>query len=229
LRSDPSTKLLDVACCAGQVLRALHVLQDVPPSQLAGTDLKSEFIEAGFELWRDKGGKFGEEAQFVAGDLLADDDEGLRVLDGRFVLVHAGNFFHLFDWSTQVRAASRIVRFLAAPPPRPPPPPPPPASSPGGAEDATPPSSPAIVFGRQLGSLSPGERTVQSAAARRRTGTRFLHDGGSFQKLWDEVGEKTGTRWTVHVEVLTDKLPPKMPSFGEDTRLVRFAAVRVEE
>lgn len=221
LRADSETHLLDVACCIGQVLRALHVLEGVPARQLAGTDLRQEFLDTGFDLWRDRERFEGDGAQLVAGDLLAEDDEPLKVLDGRFALVHAGSFFHLFDWPTQVRAARRIVRFL-----RPPPPPQPerPADSSSSPTSRT---LPAIVFGRQLGSLKPEELPVLSAAARGRTSTRFLHDEASFQRLWNEVGAATDTRWQVHVEIL-DKLPPNMPSFNEHTRLIRFAAVRVE-
>ncbi|TDZ44938.1 Methyltransferase trt5 [Colletotrichum trifolii] len=51
----------------------------------------------------------------------------------------------------------------------------------------------ALVFGRHLGSVEPKESEDRGR-------TRFLHDQGSFQRLWDEVGEKTGTRWRVWLE-----------------------------
>ncbi|KAK1241030.1 hypothetical protein MKX08_001004 [Trichoderma sp. CBMAI-0020] len=89
--------LLDLGCCVGQLLRKL-VHDGIEPTRLFGTDLHSEFISIGAELFRDEANGL----TFVAGDMLDPNDEALGILDGKITLVHAGNFFHLFTWEEQV-------------------------------------------------------------------------------------------------------------------------------
>lgn len=90
--------LLDLGCCFGHIMRQI-VFDGAPSENLTGTDLRPEFIELGYELFRDRA-IF--KSDFVTGDILDEDDEGLASLNGRFDVVHAAAFFHLFDWSTQV-------------------------------------------------------------------------------------------------------------------------------
>lgn len=316
LKSDPSARLLDLACAVGQVLRALVHNEGVDPRQLAGTDLRWRFMELGYELFRDgppasssensetaappppdgdappvlpeldldAGGLGGLglpsplrwtssprspqlppppptqqgdapppipssqpytdddkawrdkertwplprplAAEMRAGDLLAAPgpdgrgDPALTPLDGQFAVVHAQSFFHLFGWDQQVRAAVRIVKFLRPPQSAT-------ATEKAGQQQQQqqqPPPFPAMIFGRQLGSIKPREFGTS------RGPTRFLHDTASFQKLWDEVGAKTGTRWRVHVHVLAD-LPAefRIPTFGEDSKVTRFVVYRIED
>lgn len=49
-----------------------------------------------------------------------------------------------------------------------------------------------IIVGRQSGSVKPGEVPAIKAGT-----TSFRHDVQTLQKLWDEVGEQTGTKWAV--------------------------------
>ncbi|KAK8022745.1 porphobilinogen deaminase Hem3 [Apiospora rasikravindrae] len=169
---------LDMACCVGQVLRHL-AWSGVDPSRLYGADLERPFIEAGYDLFRDRDAAFGKGATLVVGDALAegeggvDGDPALEVLDGKISIVHASAFFHLFTWRDQVVAAKRVVRFFRE-------------KDEGGE---------AIVFGRQVASTSPREITGP------RGERRFLHDAATWQRLWDEVGEATGTRWRTEVEM----------------------------
>jgi hypothetical protein len=81
-----------------------------------------------------------------------------------------------------------------------------------------------MVLGRQVGNVVAGERT-------RETRSRWRHNEESFRKMWDEVGESTGTKWKVEVEALP--LPgwytngqSKLRESGV-TRL-RFAVIREE-
>lgn len=166
---DPASSdaLLDVGCCLAQTVRHL-VMSGVDPSRLYATDLRRDFCDIGYELFRDRDRL--PETTFVAGDILDPADENLARLDGKVTLVHAAHFFHLFSWDDQVRAAERIVRFLDLQ------------------------SGNCVVFGRMIGSSEPGTRTVR--------GEKYLHDGTSFQRLWDEVGERTGPRWKVDMDVL---------------------------
>ena len=119
--------ILDCACCLGQALRQL-AFDGAPASNLIGLDLRPEFIDLGYEFFKDRDG-FA--AKFVTGDMLTPDDDSLRVLDGKVEIIHAASFFHLFGWDDQVTVGARMVRFFKE-----------------GIEDAT-------VLGRQVG--HPGE------------------------------------------------------------------------
>ncbi|EFY95250.1 S-adenosylmethionine-dependent methyltransferase family protein [Metarhizium robertsii] len=144
---------------------------------------------------------FGDEQRgptFVAGDVLNADDSSLKELDGKVTLIHAAYFFHLFTWDDQVRIGERMVRFL----------------QPGTGD--------AVVFGRHIGTLRPRELEVPTTRASR----CYLHDGESFQRLWDEVGSRTGTRWRVEAE-MTDRLHVRFPFFGDDEKYMSFGVYQI--
>ena len=130
---------------------------------------------------------------FAAGDMLAPDDPNLKAMDGKVSLIHAASFFHLFTWNQQLVIGKRIVRLLR------------------------PDRTDNMLFGHQIGSVLPGEK-----ARLRGGGSRYLHDQSSFQRLWDEVGAATGTRWNVDVVELSP-LPIPIPSFGDDSRIIRYS------
>ncbi|KAL7924621.1 hypothetical protein ACQKWADRAFT_271885 [Trichoderma austrokoningii] len=176
--------LLDIGCCVGQLLRKL-VHDGIDPTRLFGTDLHSEFISIGAELFHDEASGL----TFAAGNMLDPKDEALNILDGKITLVHAGNFFHLFTWKQQVIIGMRIIRFL----------------HPGTID--------AIIFGRQIGTHNPREKQGRTKS--------FLHNEESLQRLWNEIGAKTGTRWRVQMNMNEEKVVD-MPGFGEEDRYVLF-------
>jgi hypothetical protein len=53
-----------------------------------------------------------------------------------------------------------------------------------------------MVVERQGGNLVSGEHE------HRRGGTVLRHNGESFKKMWEVVGEATGTKWRVEVEMI---------------------------
>lgn len=165
---------LDMGCCIGQVLRQL-AFDGVCSNRLYGADLEPRFMEVGYELFRDKKKL---RSNFVAGDVLqasgneTSTADPLKMLDGKITVVHASSFFHLFDWDDQVRAAKRIVRMLKPKDPN------------------------VFIFGRQVGCEEAGKQTGP------RNYTRYLHDAKSWQKMWDVVGEQTGTKWRTEVELI---------------------------
>ncbi|KAH6722067.1 hypothetical protein BKA61DRAFT_701140 [Leptodontidium sp. MPI-SDFR-AT-0119] len=158
-------KLLDLGCCFGQDLRKL-VHDGAPASSLYGADLRSEFIDLGYDLFLDRN-RIG--VQFLTADIF-DPNSSLKQLDGQMSVVYIGLLLHLFDWEGQRKACERIVGFLK-------------------------PEKGVLVLGQQVGSLvacdvmSGGERKV----------TR--HDLASFEKLWKEVGERTGSQWEVRANL----------------------------
>ncbi|KAI1134236.1 hypothetical protein F5Y05DRAFT_240620 [Hypoxylon sp. FL0543] len=139
LAPNSKTTFLDVGCCVGQVLRQL-AFDGVDSSRLYGTDLEPRFLEAGYDLFKDRD-RF--KATFVAGDMLNQGSEdGLDVFDDKMSIIHATSFFHLFNWEDQIRAARRMVRFL------------------------NPDDPDVMIFGRQVGTTTPGDR--QGARGSRR-------------------------------------------------------------
>ncbi|KAH6658077.1 hypothetical protein BKA67DRAFT_513754 [Truncatella angustata] len=168
--------LLDLGCCVGQVLRQL-VDDGACSSRLFGADLEPRFVEIGYELFRDRKKL---KSMFVAGDVLAgsEDDsptrDPLKLLDGKMTVVHATSFFHLFGWNDQIRAARRIIRLLKP-------------------KDAN-----VFIFGRQVGCVDPGNQPGPKGYQ------RFLHNAESWQSMWDQVGEQTGTRWRAEMDIIPD-------------------------
>lgn len=166
--------LLDLACMVGQVVRGL-TFEGVDSSRLYGADLRQGYLDIGHELWNDKDKT---KATFVAGNLLEDPEDGrgdpLAVLDGKITIVHMQNFFHLFTWEEQVKGARRIIKFL----------------KPGVTNH--------MIFGEQVGTLEPGIRPLPGTE--KVITQRYVHDEKTWQKLWDEVGSQTGTKWKVQCE-----------------------------
>ncbi|KAI0104981.1 hypothetical protein GGR51DRAFT_200211 [Nemania sp. FL0031] len=197
------TRLLDVGCCVGQVLRKL-AFDGVDSSRLYGTDIEPRFIDIGYDLFRDRR-KF--RGRFVVGDLLKPDptststsiasssSDALEVLNGTMTLIHATSFFHLFTWADQVRAAVRMVRLLRA-----------------DRDDV-------MIFGRQVGTLSPRDNGKAGSDK------VYLHNGASWQKLWDEVGERTGTRWRAVMEP-TEKIEMGSGAVESSLRKMSFCVLR---
>nr|POE63742.1 methyltransferase trt5 [Quercus suber] len=104
----PDACVLDLGCCFGTELRKL-VFDGVPPQNCVGTDLRQEFFELGYELYRDRERMAG--ARFFAADIFDAESAELAALDGRVDVVCAGSFFHLFDLEGQTRIAERVVRY----------------------------------------------------------------------------------------------------------------------
>ncbi|TFB00184.1 Methyltransferase trt5 [Trichoderma ghanense] len=71
----------------------------------------------------------------------------------------------------------------------------------------------AVIFGRQIGTHKPREREGRMKS--------FLHNEESLQKLWDEIGSETGTRWRVDVS-FNEERQVNTPGFGEEDRYIRF-------
>ena len=181
------------------------VADGVPSENLYGADLRLEFLELGYELFKDKDRL---KTHFIEADVFDDEGKGgkeLKKLDGKIDIIHAASFLHLFTWDDQVRAGSRMVRLLR------------------------PTTKDALVLGRQLGTIKPGEYP-----GRRDGVTRYRHDPESFQKMWDVIGEKTGTKWRVDAQLLDARRWLKVEPTAEQSeernnvRGMQFAVHRVD-
>ncbi|KAI9705126.1 MAG: hypothetical protein M1836_006909 [Candelina mexicana] len=193
--------LLDLGCCFGQEIRKL-VSDGAPSANLYGTDLQADFLRLGYELFLDRGSL---ESRFIAADILKDDDdeeeeegEGLRELEGKIDIVYAGSFFHLFDLPHQLRIAKRIVGFF------------------------NPRSRDAMILGRQIGY----DAAVEKESSTSPNGRVFRHDVASLKKMWETVGEETGTSW--EVEATLEEFPQggTEPWVPKDAKILKYVVRR---
>ena len=181
---DGGDRLLDAGCCFGYVLRQLAT-DGAPMTSLVGSDLEQQFLDLGYDLFRDRD-TFG--GLFVAGDMLSlgsekekvgDRDQGenedtlktdqLTALNGTFDIVHAASFFHLFSWEDQVRLGERMMRFFRT------------------AHRTISSGEPRLLICRQIGNIAPVSREMLAA----RGEYRFHHNPTTLQQLWDEIGART--------------------------------------
>ena len=115
--------LLDLGCCFAQDIRKL-AYDGVPTENLYACDLEQEFLDLGYDLFRDKSTM---KAHFFTANAIGEDAE-LDKLQGKIDFVYAASFLHLFAWDDQLEICKRIIKTLK-------------------------PKKGSLVFGRQLGNL----------------------------------------------------------------------------
>lgn len=138
--------------------------------------------------------------QFFVADIFDQVSLDMAALEGQMDIIFAGSFFHLFDWDQQCAVAKVIVRLLQ-------------------------PHRNSMVFGHHLGNIQAGSYPYGLSSS----GTIFKHDVASFQQLWRQIGEATGTIW--RVEATLEMMKPsgfnKEGKWGDpDGRLMRFCVRR---
>ena len=81
----------------------------MPSTSLYGAELRQDFIELGYELFKDRETL---QSTFLVGDLFT--GKHFRELEeaGGVDVVYAASIFHLFDWGQQVKVAERVVGLL---------------------------------------------------------------------------------------------------------------------
>ncbi|KAF6217820.1 hypothetical protein HO133_006647 [Letharia lupina] len=101
--------LLDLGCCFAQDIRKL-VSDGAPSENVFGADLRPEFVDLGYDLFRDRDTL---KSRFLIGDIF-DETTGstFREFDGKVDIIYAASFFHLFNWEDQVGMTERVVRLL---------------------------------------------------------------------------------------------------------------------
>lgn len=152
---------LDLGCCLAQEVRKL-VYDGAPSENLWGAELKGDFFELGYELFKDRDSL---KAHFLEADIF--DEQGpLQQLEGKMDVVQIGLFLHLFDLKGQIKACERIVALMK-------------------------PEKGGLIVGQQLASLVAGPLGSESGSE------MFKHTMESFEKLWKEVGRRTGSEWYV--------------------------------
>lgn len=168
-------------------------------------DLEKGLMDAGYELFLDRSRL---KSTFIAADILEDvstskDSEGhgqLEQLKGEFDIIFAGSFFHLFDWTQQVEIAKKCVGFLK--------------DKPG-----------SMIFGHMLGHIEPDHYPKVLSP-----GEVYGHDAGSWTRMWEEVGEVTGSMWRVEAALGEESAPAAFTKQGKwgdpGRRFMKFAVYR---
>ncbi len=162
---EASRTLLDLGTCLGQDVRKL-IFDGAPANSVFGGDLLAEFVDIGYDLFRDEGKL--PRSYFVAPADIFDQSSPPKDFDGKADIIHANSVFHLFSWDDQVRAAKRVAKLMR-------------------------PRKGSLILGSQIAHQEPGE--VESRPGRR-SGTIYRHDEKSWQRLWETAGQEIGLSFT---------------------------------
>ena len=169
-----------------------------------GFDYKPEYIELGFDLFRDKQTFQG---CMVGGDMLAPlvspQNADLKALsiEGAVDVINVVQVLHSWDYDDQLKAAVNLVAFSR-------------------------PKPGSLIAGDQMGSVKAGSYPMPSEG-----GSHYRHNVESFQAFWKEVGERTKTRWDVEAalegsQAIKDN--EKSKYMDQDVRMIRFCCERLE-
>lgn len=204
LRTDPSSGFVDVGCCFGQEIRFLAD-QGISGNQLFGCDLEHVFIDLGYRLFRDQDRL---KASFAVGDLCADevlflDSEIVQKLNGKIDIVFASSLFHMWDWNTQFKVASRLVNLCR--------------QRPG-----------VMITGRQLGSVE-GDHYGMAGMKEGAQPVHYRHDPKTMDRFWSDIGKATQTSWKVEAGLYwAEELDQtkNMPWADDNIRMIWWCATR---
>ncbi|KAH0490041.1 hypothetical protein TgHK011_001526 [Trichoderma gracile] len=108
----------------------------------------------------------------IAADIF-DDSSPLIELTGKLNIIYVGDFFHLFSLEEQEQIAVRIIQLLA-------------------------PQPDSLIIGRQSGGEVAGEHTKAGDTSGRK---HYQHSPQSWKQLWHRVGDMTGSKWSVEVDL----------------------------
>ncbi|KAF4912204.1 Methyltransferase trt5 [Colletotrichum viniferum] len=195
---EPNAKHLDIACCVGQDIRKL-VYDGVPSETIVGVEIEKGFIDAGYELFRDKQSLH---TNFVVADVVEDKDGVLETMVCQFDSAHLGMCLHLWDREDQLKALRRIIQLLK--------------SEPGVA-----------ILGHTIGHVEGIEVSLGMNGK-----PSLRHNLRTWEALWTDLSETTGSRWKVTAEMYDDddmrgRLGVTKPSWWDSKwRLLAFEVVR---
>jgi len=183
---DTDWVFLDLGCCLAQDIRRL-IFDGADPSRLRGADLKPEFIEMGYSLFRDK--ESFPPSHFIAPADVFDfsPSSSLAQLDGKVGILNVCSVFHLFNLDGQNKMAQRVLNLL------------------------DPRSKRALVVGFQVANVNAGEFGRRRADGLYRT--RYRHNVESWRALWEEAVQ--AEQWKdiiqgVEVDTRLDGVPARL-------------------
>ncbi|KAJ5856001.1 uncharacterized protein N7529_009945 [Penicillium soppii] len=185
---------LDLGCGFGQEVRQV-VLDGGPPANIFGADLSNDLMDFGHELFLDKE-KLG--VRFVQSDIF-DHQSTLRLeFRGRFQVIHASNFFHVWPWATTIEVAKYVLDQLS--------------DKPG-----------SVILGTQVGTKK--AKNVRFPHVNK---SAFFHSTETWKKLWAVVAQEMAIQLDVQATEsdFTDQDKNDWPEELEFVRL-RFVIRRV--
>ena len=106
-------------------------------------------------------------AKCVAADLTKSSVPSIEPLKSSIDVISAQSLFHLFTLKDQTTVAQHLAEL-------------------------TKPMAGSIIVGRQLGLMKAGEQRGLSEDT-----IVFLHDPGTFDRFWQDIGATTGSKWKV--------------------------------
>jgi len=142
------------------------------------------------------------EANFIEADLLnVDAKHELAAMKGSFDVIYVAQVLHQWGWGKQVEACKAITEMCA---------------------------KSAMVVGIQVGLLEGRLKHVKTDKA---DAYHFFHDPGTFQRMWDQAGEETGTKWKSESRLKTweeMEMDSKDAAYlGPDARILEFCVTRM--
>jgi hypothetical protein len=141
-------------------------------------------------------------ATYIEADLFT-DVEKLKGLEGTMDFIHAAYLLHLWNLSTQVRACKKFVKMSRG--------------------------VGSIVFGFQIGSLDAGERPWNADFT---SDAAFAHDPSTFARMWQQIGEETGTKWKVEADFKSWEdmgwRRQQMTFLSDEKRCLQFIVTRTQ-
>ncbi len=174
------------------------VYDGAPVSSVYGTDLRGEYFSLGYALFKDEDTIPAD--HFIAADIM-DPASLLSRFEGDLDVIVSKDLFHCFDYPTQIELAIRFVALLK-------------------------PRAGSRVVGQLLGHVRAGDFVTEYTKSG--LSNMFLHNEESFARLWEEVGEETGSRWRVESRAWKIRPawePVQIPGQprGPDCRYLMFA------
>lgn len=167
---DSPRTFLDLGTCLGQDVRKL-IFDGVPVDCVYGADLLAEFVDIGYDLFRDE--EKLPRTHFVAPADIFDESSQLKELDAKVDIIHANSVFHLFSWEDQVNAAKRVVKLMR-------------------------PRMGSLILGSQIARQDSVEVPNRPGL---RSDTVYIHDERSWKRLWESVGTDLGLSFTVRTSL----------------------------
>ena len=161
---------LDLGCCFGQDIRKL-VYDGAPPERLQATDLHPEFLDLGYDLFRDRTAL---QSTFFAADILGNDEtSAFQAREESIDILQVSSFFHLFPLCAQLSIAKRLLRLLR-------------------------PVSGSLILGRQTGNINPG---IYQHGSTDETTDMYRHDAHTWTEMWRQIGAQVGVRLNVEAKL----------------------------
>lgn len=111
-------------------------------------------------------------SKFIASDIFDPQSDLMKQLANKVDIIHTSAFFHLFSREEQFQIAKQVVNLIR---PRP----------------------GSLILGGQLGNINPCSVPRQMG-----DGSRYRHDDASWIKMWEQVGQETGTNWKIEANLL---------------------------